>query len=192
MIDFRKNKVKISLLAILFSTFLSVFGVSGETFATVESTDSLQKIAILQGAKRCYREYLKSEIEYGDFTQWSSVFNTGGNWGSKDDWVLLPTNVGNTIKDKGLTCSETFNGYSGGGGSSTGVKSYYTIPNTLNGMGYYFDHNNASDDPDSAQMTITLNSIKDETGANSIPTTITDNTITISGTRKFVDRKSVV
>ncbi len=186
MIDFRKNKVKISLLVILFSTFLSVFGVSGETFATVESTDSLQKIAILQGAKRCYREYLKSEIEYGDFTQWSSVFNTGGNWGSKDDWVLLPTNVGNTIKDKGLTCSETFNGYSGGGGSSTGVKSYYTIPNTLNGMGYYFDHNNAPDDPDSAQMTITLNSIKDETGANSIPTTITDNTITISGTREFV------
>ena len=186
MIDFRKNKVKISLLAILFSTFLSVFGVSGETYATVESTDSLQKIAILQGAKRCYREYLKSEIEYGDFTQWSSVFNTGGNWGSKDDWVLLPTNVGNTIKDKGLTCSETFNGYSGGGGSSTGVKSYYTIPNTLNGMGYYFDHNNASADPDSAQMTITLNSIKDETGVNNIPTTITDNTITISGTRKFV------
>ena len=192
MIEFKKNKLKISLLAVFASIFFSFSISSGNVFATVESADNIQKLAVLRGVLNCYKTNAKDEIKQSNFTSFTSIFNQSGNW-TTDDVTILPTKVGNTINDWGLSCSETMSGYSGAGGTSTGFKSYYSYPTTLEDSGYYFDHNEGTGDSKSGtadantdQITIKIESITDSTGGNKKPMTVTGSLV-LNGEQKFHD-----
>jgi MFS family permease len=182
-----KLKWKPLLLLILLPT---VFGVtvSSNAYATVVDSDHLQKLAILQGVKKCYKSYAKDSLYLRDFSKIDNIFTS--SWNSNDGDVVIPTKVGNSINDSDLKCQELFYGYPNEDhgktkyGTSNGFNSYYSFPTDLTKLGYRFDHTDGVNNPDSAKRTVTF-SVEDQDG-NLIPTQVTGN-LTVSGTKYKVN-----
>ena len=107
------------------------------------SSDSLYKLSIMRGVRKCYNLYGKGSISGEDYGSYLSIFDVDGGFGktgSSDIWIT--THVGNerntssNEKDSNMSCKQVFEGYDS---SMKGLKSYYPSLESANleTMGYY-------------------------------------------------------
>jgi hypothetical protein len=152
-------------------------------YATLMPKSDLYKLSIMRGVRTCYEKYAKDSIELGWFSDYKSIFNTGDGWDkTTSDDVWITTHVGNNlysgsnISDSDLSCEQVFEGYKE---YAKGFKNYYAFPNSLEGYGYRFDHNEGQAGEDSGtanadydQVTISVDSITDASGEDGTPVVV--------------------
>ena len=181
MLHLKNKKIYLAVVASAFLGFFSPCKAS----AISATDDQLHETAIMIGVEQCYRDYVKSEVKKSDFDTfgWGQIFDTstkvGGYKYGSDGKVIIPTQIGNTISDNDLSCSETFNGYDGVGGKAKGFTGYASMPNNLDDLGFVFDHAGTGGSS-SSQVTVKLDSVSDATGNNTHNATI-EGSIVVSG-----------
>ncbi len=162
-------------LIFIIPLFFAIFSFNNVSAARTSNTD-LYKKSLLMGVKICYEKYAKESILQKDFSDYTSIFEGSGfnKTSSSDVWIT--THVGNSLNsnnyaDSNLSCAQVFAGY---GSQAKGLKDFYTIPESLTGLGYVFSHNEGAKDEASGtaestsdQITFRISEVKDSSGNNS-------------------------
>lgn len=168
-------------LVFILPLFFAIFSFNNVSAAMTLDTD-LYKKSLLMGVNTCYEMYAKDSIQIKDFENYLSVFNKNSgfaNVSSSDIWIT--THVGNSLNtsyynDSNFSCKQVFEGY---GSSAKGLKDFYTMPTTLEGMGYQFssvilsDDENADEDGSFWQLTFSIERVTDDSGNNQNPVMVT-------------------
>lgn len=169
-------------------------GLFGHDVVAIKSLEELYKLSLLQGVEVCYEEYAKESVEAAAFVNYESIFYTDGGFSktaSKDVWIT--THIGNNLSgsdlaDSNLSCKQVFEGYNN---KAKGIKDYYQIPNTLEGLGYVLGDTQSEEgqaggatESDSDKVVFSIGLIKDASGNNANPIT-SSGAITCSAEQVF-------
>ena len=169
-------------------------GLFGHDVVAIKSLEELYKLSLLQGVEVCYEEYAKESVEAAAFVNYESIFYTDGGFSktaSKDVWIT--THIGNNfsgsdLADSNLSCKQVFEGYNN---KAKGIKDYYQIPNTLEGLGYVLGDTQSEEgqaggatESDSDKVVFSIGLIKDASGNNANPIT-SSGAITCSAEQVF-------
>ncbi len=179
-------------LILVLPLFFAIFSFNNVSAAMTSEAD-LYKKSLLMGVKTCYEMYAKDSIQIKDFEDYLSVFNKNSgfaNVSSSDIWIT--THVGNSLNtsyynDSNFSCKQVFEGY---GSSARGLKDFYTMPTTLEGMGYQFSSVTLDGDDGNVaengiqQITFSIGSVTDDTSSNQNPVTITGGGISCNFVKK--------
>ncbi len=161
-------------LIFIIPLFFAIFSFNNVSAARTSNTD-LYKKSLLMGVKTCYQDYAKESILQKDFSDYTSIFKSGYDKTSNSG-VWITTHVGNSLNtdnraDSILSCAQVF---SGRGSQAKGLKDFYTIPESLTGLGYVFSHNEGAKDEASGtaestsdQITFKISEVKDGSNNNS-------------------------
>lgn len=100
-------------------------GAKAYATATV-SADELYKKALTVALRTCYSDtYMKKDNVSGNTTTVGGFLTSTGK---SDGKIIVPTYVGNTLKDSDLSCEQVFDGYSGSGGYSKSIFAAFGKP----------------------------------------------------------------
>jgi len=114
-----------AVLAIAVTVSASLFHGSQAYAAATVSADDLYKKALTIGLQTCYKStYMNDNVNASGITV-DKLFKSAGK---NDGVVIVPTYVGNTLKDSDMKCSEVFAGYSGSGGTAKSIFSAFGKP----------------------------------------------------------------
>lgn len=113
----------VSVVAIIISVPLFH---SSEAYATETiSAEEIYKNALVAGLQTCYSStYMNSNVNASGVTL-DKVFTSTGK---SDGKVIIPTYVGNTLKDSDMSCKDILSGYSGSGGVAKSIFSVFGKP----------------------------------------------------------------
>lgn len=135
------------ILTIFGVTSVMVFGVIANLFAVTtpasagSDVNTVFKKIMLQGLQTCYNKnngFMVRSVSELDYTQ-SGISALITSAGAKDGTIKLPNLIGNTLSDADISCTQLFNGYSGFGGSVSGLFKLFgknQSSTTLANLGY--------------------------------------------------------
>lgn len=130
----------VALLLIMVCTLTSSFVAPREASAA-SNVDTVFRKIMLQSLQTCYSKnngYMVRAVSELDYVQ-SGISALITSAGKQDGIVKLPNSIGNSLSDADISCQELFNGYSGWGGSVSGLFKLFgksQSSTTLANLGY--------------------------------------------------------
>lgn len=113
------------VLAMITVISVPLFHDSEAHAAETVSADDLYKKALVVGLKTCYSSTYMNETVSGNVATVSKLLKSAGK---SDGKIIVPTYVGNTLKDSDMSCENILAGYSGSGGVAKSVFAAFGKP----------------------------------------------------------------